>query len=524
MAVALALLAPVTASAGFAATTLSSGGTASIQGQVLSRMDPVVGAATVTAFNADTGAAVRSTTADASGNYILSGLPAGNYKVRAAKTGFLTGWANYPADSKATATVFSLYAGQVLTQSWDPLNLYIDLSPESVIEGNVLGINNDPVNGWDDPLSGVRITLFDAATGAAVRSATTDPVGHYRIGGLVEGSYKVRAAKPGWLTVVKVATTSPWLTAHADFTLYAEASIQGQVLSRMDPVVGAATVTAFNADTGAAVRSTTADASGNYILSGLPAGNYKVRAAKTGFLTGWANYPADSKATATVFSLYAGQVLTQSWDPLNLYIDLSPESVIEGNVLGINNDPVNGWDDPLSGVRITLFDAATGAAVRSATTDPVGHYRIGGLVEGSYKVRAAKPGWLTVVKVATTSPWLTAHADFTLYAEASIQGQVLSRMDPVVGAATVTAFNADTGAAVRSTTADASGNYILSGLPAGNYKVRAAKTGFLTGWANYPADSKATATVFSLYAGQVLTQSWDPLNLYIDLSPVGTVS
>ena len=68
MAMAVALLAPVTASAGFAATTLSSGGTASIQGQVLSRMDPVVGAATVTAFNADTGAAVRSTTADASGN------------------------------------------------------------------------------------------------------------------------------------------------------------------------------------------------------------------------------------------------------------------------------------------------------------------------------------------------------------------------------------------------------------------------------------------------------------------------
>ena len=69
-------------------------------------------------------------------------------EVRAAKTGFLTGWANYPADSKATATVFSLYAGQVLTQSWDPLNLYIDLTPESVIEGDVLGINNDPVNGW----------------------------------------------------------------------------------------------------------------------------------------------------------------------------------------------------------------------------------------------------------------------------------------------------------------------------------------------------------------------------------------
>ncbi len=526
MAVAVALLAPATASAVSMAPTPSLRGTASMQGQVLGRMDPVVGAATVTAFNADTGAAVRSTTADAEGNYRLGGLPAGNYKVRAVKAGWVTGWANCPTGtSKATATVFTLYAGQVLTQTWNPPNLYIDLWPESVIDGTVLGINNDPVNGWNGPLGEVKITVLDTATGAAVRSTTTDSQGNYRVGGLMGGDYTVRAAKAGWLTARAATTTAPWLPARADFTLYAEAVMQGQVLGWMDPL-GGATVTAFNADTGAAVRSTTADMEGDYRLGGLPAGNYKVRAVKTGWLTGWANSnTATDKATATVFTLYAGQVLTQTWDPPNLYIDLSLESVIDGTVRGINNDPVNGWNGPLGAVKITVIDTDTGAAVRSTITDSQGNYRIGGLMVGDYTVRAAKVGWLTARAVATTAPWLSTHVDFTLYAEAVMQGQVLGRMDPVVGAATVTAFNADTGAAVRSTTADAEGNYRLGGLPAGNYKVRAVKAGWVTGWANCPTGtSKATATVFTLYAGQVLTQTWNPPNLYIDLWPVRPVS
>ena len=499
-----------------------------MEGRVLGGTNPL-GGATVTAFDADTGTAVRSTTADTGGNYRLGALPVGAYKVRAAKTGWATGWANYPTGiSKATATVFFLSGGQVLTQTWNPANLYINLSPESVVDGGVLGINSDYAggNGWDDPLDGVTITAFDADTGTVVSSATTDREGEYLIGGLAEGSYKLRAAKPGWVPVWDVATTAPELSAHVHFTIYAEAVMEGRVFGGTNPL-GDATVTAFNADTGAAVRSTTADTRGYYRLGALPFGNYKVRAAKAGWATGWANYPTGiSKATATVFRVYAGQVLTQTWNPANLYLNLSPESVIWGDVLGINADRTggNGWDDPLPGVTITAFDADTGTVVSSATTNAEGGYHIGGLNEGSYKIRAAKPGWLTVWDVAATAPGYFTRVHFTIYAEAVMEGKVLGRMVPL-GGATVTAFNADTGAAVRSTIADTRGNYRLGALPAGNYKVRAAKTGWATGWANYPTGtSKATATVFPLYAGQVLTQTWNPANLYINLRPVRPVS
>ncbi len=45
------------------------------------------------------------------------------------------------------------------------------------------------------------------------------------------------------------------------------------------------------------------------------------------------------------------------------------------------------------------------------------------------------------------------------------------------------------------------------------------KTGWVTSWANGKT-SMATADVFTLYAGQVLSQSFDPMVLYLDLQPV----
>lgn len=419
---AVALLAPVTASAVAAAPAPTLRGTASMQGQVLGRMDPVVGAATVTAFDADTGRAVRSTVADAEGDYRLGGLPAGRYKVRAVKDGWVTGWADCcTATSKATATVFTLREGEVLTQSWNPPSLYLDLWPESVIEGSVRGVDDDPVVGWNGPLGGVKVIVVDEATGATVRSTTTDAQGGYRIGGLMGGDYTVRAVKAGWLSARTLTTTGPWTPAHVDLTMTAEAVLKGQVLGWMDPL-GGATVTAFDADTGRAVRSTVADIEGAYRLGGLPAGRYKVRAAKEGWLTGWANYPTGtSKATATVFTLAVGQVLTETWDPPNLSIDLSLASVIDGTVRGVVDDPAGPWEGPLAGVRVTATNTDTGAVSR-ATTDSLGAYHLGGLATGEYVVRAARTGWLPAREVVSVAPWLSTRVDLTLVA-----GQVLTQ-------------------------------------------------------------------------------------------------
>ena len=102
---------------------------------------------------------------------------------------------------------------------------------------------------------------------------------------------------------------------------------------------------------------------------------------------------------------------------------------------------------------------------------------------------------------------------------AAIQGQVLADMDPI-GYATVTVFDAHTGKALKSVTTNGEGDYRVDGLPAVQIKVRASLQGWLASYAN-GTYSLATADVFALHAGQTLTQSWDPVVVY--LRPVGHV-
>lgn len=173
--------------------------TSAVEGQVLAWMDPI-GSARVTVYNATTGAAIKGVTTDGEGYYRIGGLPAVKVKVRASKAGYLDSWAS-GASSRATATVYQLQPGQTLRQTWDEkMVLYLDLTPEAAISGSIMGFSYDPVSGWDDPVAGVTVTAFDAVTGAAVGSTTTDYTGDFRIGKLRQGKVKVRASKPGWIT------------------------------------------------------------------------------------------------------------------------------------------------------------------------------------------------------------------------------------------------------------------------------------------------------------------------------------
>jgi hypothetical protein len=399
---------------------------AAIQGQVLSWMDPI-GYAKVTVFNASTGDVLRSAHTDGDGYYRIGGLPAVRVKVRASKRGYLDSWASGAA-SRAAADVYTLVAGRTLRQSWGtPKVLYLDLTPESVITGSVMGFNEGPENPWDDPLSGVRIKVFSAATGAFLGHALTNSHGEFRIGQLPAGPVKVRASKLGWLTTwahdketraaADVYTVRPFEPISVDvLSMYAPASIEGQVLSAMDPVVGDVRVAVLNADTGAVIRSVMSDSDGNYRVDLLPPGRIKVRASKPGYITNWANsFGRVTWETATVFTLGPGQVLTQTWSPVaNLYLDIQREAVIQGQVLGNF--------DPLGYATVTVFDATTGTALRSTRADGDGYYRVGGIdaMGGlSVKVRASKAGWVS--SWANGKPSMATADTFSLYPGAHLQ-------------------------------------------------------------------------------------------------------
>ncbi len=409
------------------------------------------------------------------------------------------------------------------------------------VTGTVRGVNQAVGSTYDGPLAGAQVTVFDRTTGLVVGSGLTDTAGRYRVTGLPAVAVKLRITKPGWLhTYVGGgygwgSATSYTLTAGAVRTfpeqrVYAEAAISGQVLSYMDPSVPFAPVTVWNAATHQPIRTVISDQQGEYRVGQLPPGDIKVSATAPGHFTGWAN-AAFTWDTAKTFTLKAGETLSQTWSPSpDLYIDIPPESVLTGTVLAINDGTEHPWDDPLAGIRITVFDAETKAQVGSTLTDEFGNYRVGMLLMGAYKVRADKAGWLTTWAHAAYS---RAAADvfqlypaevvdvgsMTVFAPASVTGRVTGAHQPLAGV-TVNVYDATTGGRLGTAVTDATGTYRIGSMPPAQVKIRAAKAGWVTQWANGRA-SRATADLFHLVAGVTLTESSDPATPHFDLVPAG---
>lgn len=298
--------------------------------------------------------------------------------------------------------------------------------PKGVLLATVLGFGDDPGSVVGQPVSGAKVVVVAARSGKVLATATSDSLGQVRMERVPAGPVKVRASAPGWLTtwapgerrkvdaaVFRVPRRG--VTDIGDVRIYRPASVQGQVLSSMDPV-SYAKVTIFDASTHEPLRSVVSDVSGNYLVTGLYPGQIKVRASLAHYITNWADsFGQMTWKTARIFTLAPGALLAQSWtgEP-SLYLDIAREAVIEGRVLG------NGR--PLARARVAVIDATTGKVVRQVTADRTGHYRvdrIGAFSGLTVKVRAAKPGWRTSW---ADGKWSKATADtFQLYPGVVIQ-------------------------------------------------------------------------------------------------------
>ena len=234
---------------------------------------------------------------DADGNYLMSGLPSGEYIVR-------------------TIPILSKHAGMVMGEYYqDVHNLFAfgDAQPVSVWAPGVTpdidfaleapGIIAGTITG-SGPIEDVTVVALDAATGipAVTLPGTTDETGAYMIPGLEEGDYKVLAVPPvaddpyllpefydgmrdfDAATVVPVAWGTP--SAGIDFTLETGGFIQGFVNLPPAFPLGADTlwaipVAAYDSETGKVAGTALVTFSGGYRIGQLPAGMYYVAAIPT---------------------------------------------------------------------------------------------------------------------------------------------------------------------------------------------------------------------------------------------------
>lgn len=478
--------------------------TAAIKGVVLSFMDPL-GFARVTVFNADTGTALKSVVADVGGNYLVTGLPAGRVQVRATKTGYLTSWADN-APSRATARIYTLSPGQVLEQSWDPPVLSLDLAPEAVVTGTVLGVSDVPLPGTGTPVAGASVTVL-SEDGRGLGHAVTDATGGFRVGMLPSGLVRVRASAAGYLTAL--APNNPFgeaqsfpLMAGATtgiglLRLYAPAVIVGEVRSGTGPIVGTAQVKVLDAVTGKTLRSLVTDSGGGFRVDNLPPVTVRLKATADGYLAGSSGpYPLGP-------GVETGVVL-----------ELTPAGVVTGSVCSVEFIDDLGVVSPCvpqGGVKVTVVSADTGATLASGVTQDIsGSFRIGGLPEGRVQVKAVAPGWLTAwapdvgrrvdAKVFDVRPGTpTDVGTVTLYEPATVYVDVLWNMDPIPGTATLTLVDTSTNKVVRTVQTAAGGVATrLGDLRPGSYRVRAVADGFLPRWSG----------TFTLLPGQVLGPEW----------------
>ncbi len=155
----------------FASSALPQAITASVHGRVSDKSGAVVPNATVTVSNTETGWS-RSAATDANGEYQLTLVPVGSYKVTATATGFQAETRNLQLNIGATAGAdFSLAPGKVeesvTVTAEAPLVETTRTSTDSVI--GTVQIQNLPVNGRqfiDFALLAPGVTIGDTTSGS----------------------------------------------------------------------------------------------------------------------------------------------------------------------------------------------------------------------------------------------------------------------------------------------------------------------------------------------------------------------
>jgi len=375
-----------------------------------------------------TGTSTATISADPAGNYSFTGLTTGSYTVTPSKTGFAFIPSSLPAtiaagnSSNLTGLNFSTVAYSV--------------------SGTLSGAGG----------AGASVSL----TGTSTATAIADASGNYTFTGLQNGSYTVTPSRAGFIF------TPPSLSAQVNNADVTGVNFLSAATYSISGTIGGAGGNGATVNlTGTSAASVTADASGNYLFTGLVNGSYTVTPSKAGFTFTPASAPAIVN-NANVTALNFGTV-TYS---------------ISGTISGAGG----------SAATVGL----TGAATATAIADGAGNYSFTGLQNGSYTVTPSKTGFIF------TPPSLPAVINNANVAAINFGTVTYSISGTISGAGGSGATVSLTGAASATTIADSSGNYTFTGLQNGSYTITPSRAGFTFTPASQPVTiSNANVTAIN---------------------------
>lgn len=419
--------------------------------------EPGITGVTVRLINATTNTVIATTSTDATGKYIFNDLAAGNYRVEFVtpagyttttrlNTDVTTSGIDSDVDPATGRTaVITLAAGQRITTV--DAGYWLTTPPGTAAIGDRVWYDTNQ-NGIQDAgeanVAGVTVTLFNSG-GTAIRQATTDLNGNYIFTDLAAGTYTVGFSNlpdgftfttPGLGTAATGSDAIPSTGRTGNITLAAgqtnldvdagirsamagtasignrvwydlnnnglqdavEVGVQGITVELLDaagnPVDKDASVP------GVQPTTTITNALGEYLFTGLAAGDYRVRFSTlpSGYSVVAKGAGADRNLDSDGNPLSAGTSttdiinLSSNEDRLDIDLGIFSASAPLGQLgdrvwFDANNNGVqDGGEAGVPGVSVTLRNAA-GATVATTVTDRDGLYRFVNLADGTYSVQ-----------------------------------------------------------------------------------------------------------------------------------------
>ncbi|TLY53244.1 MAG: hypothetical protein E6K53_01615, partial [Gammaproteobacteria bacterium] len=308
--------------------------------------------------------------------------------------------------------------------------------------GDVKGIVTDQSTA--QPLAGVAIRL---AENAGI-SGTSANDGSFHLSAIPAGTYTLQLSRSGYQSRTASIQISAGQTLDAGAIALA-------------PVATTATLSGVVKDNNAkplqnviiaiGSKSTLTDATGNYLLAGLPPGAATISASLSGYQT------ANASATFVAGGNY---VFSPTLYPNNVP---PPATTLQGVIVDA------GTKTPIAGASVAMGNV-------TQTSDASGKFVFGSVTAGAFTLTVSAMGYQSVVVNGSAVPGLNDIGTVALQAapsKSTLQGHVLDNQGNPIGAATVQTDGGPTA------TSDPAGSYQLVGLVGTQFTIHVSASGYV---------------------------------------------